>query len=449
MISTQKAQSIIEKAIDHARGRAQGTEVTVLSADIACSRFANNSMTQNQAPDRTEVSVRVLKNGRQARLSSDDLSPSAVCKLVDDAIATVKYLEKDQGLLKLPGQSHTQAKAVKRFAKGTAELNPRARSKAISEIIKIAADNGLQSAGALSTGATFVAIGNSNGLYVSHKETRAECSITMDMNGSTGWAKAEELDFDDLDYRALAERAKNKALANRNPIEIPPGKYRVILEPAAVLDLVGYLAWDFAATSHLDKLSCFMGKLGKKVFGDNISISDDCRHPLQSGAPFDGEGLPRQTVCLVENGMLKNLVSGRRSAKKMGLTATGHGLSEPNAEGETASNLVFAGGSSSLEEMIANEERAILLTRVWYIREVDPALKIVTGMTRDGSFLVENGKLVCAVKNLRFNESLIRLLNNAVALAPAKRTSGGEEGGAAVVPAMLVDQFNFSSSTTF
>lgn len=449
MITSQKAKSIIEQVLEYAEGKAQGTEVTVESGSHSTSRFANNSMTQNQAQERSIVSVRVLKGGKQARLTTDDLSPASMRKLVDDAVRTCKFLEKDESLLAIPSPPRQAYARVNRFDPATAELSPEARAKAVREIIQIASADKLEAAGVIASRAGLVAIGNSKGLFASHKETYTLGSITMNRDGSTGWTKAEEIKFTDLDYKAMARRAADKALANCDPIEVPPGKYRVILEPSAVLDLLMYLSWDFAATSHLDKLSCFVGRVGEKVFGENISIVDDCTHPLQSGAPFDGEGLVRQKVNLVENGVLKNLVCGRRSAKKMGLKETGHGLSEPNAEGEIPVNLVFSGGDSSLEDMIAGEERAILLTRVWYIREVDPTSKIVTGMTRDGSFLIEDGKIVAALKNLRFNQSLIDLLNNVVKLGPAQRVAGGEEGNAQVVPAMLIDNFNFSSITTF
>jgi PmbA protein len=449
MIGTRKAQSIIEHVLEYAQGKAQGAEVSVGSSDIATSRFANNSMTQNQSPDRSEVSVRILKSGRQCRLSGDDMSPAAVCKLVDDALAIIKYLDKDPDLLPLPPAPKRGYPSVHRYDKATADLSAAQRAKAVADIIKVASSKNLSAAGVISTGSSLFAIGNSRGLFAAHEETYAECSVTMSKGDSTGWAKTEEISFDDLDHVGLAKRAAAKAIANSNPVEIKPGKYRVILEPAAVVDLMGYLSWDFAATSHLDKLSCFLGKLDKKVFGNNISITDDCTHPMQAGAPFDGEGLPRQSVTLVENGVLKNLVYGRRSAEKMNAKPSGHGLTEPCAEGEAAQNLVFSGGNSSLEEMIACEEKAILLTRVWYIREVDPTLKIVTGMTRDGSFLVEKGEVVAAVKNLRFNQSLIELLNNVLVMGKSARFAGGEMGSATVAPPMLVDDFNFSSTTTF
>ena len=209
-----------------------------------------------------------------------------------------------------------------------------------------------------------------------------------------------------------------------------------------MLDLLDYLWGDFAATSHIDKLSSLLGKVGKKVFGDNINIKDDVYHPLQTGSRFDGEGLPRTVVTLVENGVVKNLVYGRRSAAKMNAKPTGHGVSEPSPQGEYPENLVVQGGTSSVEDMIKSTERGILLSRVWYVRLVDPTTILLTGMTRDGTFMVENGKISYGIKNLRFNASVIDMLNNVMELGPSVRAAG-EGGSPQVVPAMKVAEFQF------
>lgn len=447
MITQTKAQQLIDLALSHAGRRVQGAEVTVSSSDVATSRFAGNSMTQNQAPDRTEIAVRLIKNGRQLRQSSDNLQPAAIRRLVDDAIAALDYLQPDKSILALPGKLRRAQAGVKRYDKRTATLSAADRAEAVNQIVDIAGE--LSAAGVVASGSTLLSIGNSRGLFSCHTESLAECSITMSAGADTGWSKASQVRFADLDVAELAASAAAKARANNNPVEVPPGRYTVILEPAAVIDLLWFLAYDFAATSHIDKQSCFGGKLGEKVLGDNITILDDPYHPLGSGAPFDGEGQPRQRVTLVDQGKIAGMVVGRKAAATLSIDATGHGLPEPNAEGEMPMNLVVAGGNTSLEQMIAATSSGIVLTRVWYVRDVDPITKIVTGMTRDGTFLVENGKLAGAVKNLRFNQGLLEMLRNVTHLGPAVRTCGEEAPVAAVVPAMLVDGFNFASTTTF
>jgi predicted Zn-dependent protease len=188
--------------------------------------------------------------------------------------------------------------------------------------------------------------------------------------------------------------------------------------------------------------------MGKRVMGENISIRDDAYHPLQSGAPFDGEGIPRQEVSLVDKGIPRNLVYARATAKKMKKKPTGHGFSLPNDMGEAPVNLVFGGGNSSVDEMVRSTERGILVTRLWYIRDVDPYEKVLTGMTRDGTFLVQNGKVAGGVRNFRFNQGVLEMLSNVEMMGPAVRAAG-EESFEMVVPPMKVRNFNFSEVTKF
>ncbi len=449
MITENTCQSIIETALNHGKGKADGIEIRVGGDSVATSRFANNGMTQNQAPRSVAISVRAIVNGRQARLSADTLSHDQVRQLVDNTIAAAKLLEADPKLLPLVSpQELPPLQEVNRFNNETAEFTPDDRASAVSSIISVGKEANLSAAGTFTSGYGLSALANSQGLYRFHKESSAGCSITMSAKNSTGWAKAEAPMLKQFDAQAMARSAAYKASASADPQDIDPGHYTVILEPAAVLDLLGYLWADFSATSHIDKLSCFLGKVGQKVLGENITITDDVYHPLQSGEPYDGEGVPRQVVKLVDKGVIANLVYGRRAAKIMGAEPTGHGYEEPTTEGEAPSNIVVQGGDTSLTEMIATTDRGILLTRVWYVREVDPTKKIVTGMTRDGTFLVENGKVKHGVKNLRFNESIIDLLTRVVALGPSVRAAG-EEGGPAVVPPMKVAYFNFESTTKF
>jgi predicted Zn-dependent protease len=273
-------------------------------------------------------------------------------------------------------------------------------------------------------------------------------SITSLARDSSGWAKSTACNAADLNPVELALSAARKATNSAAPTEIAPGRYTVVLEPSAVLDLVGQLFGDFSATALRDERSFLTGRIGKKVFGDNINISDQVGHPLQSGTPFDGEGVPRDSITLVENGVVRNVVYSRQAAHLSGTKPTGHGFPLPNEAGEMPTNIVIAGGETPVEEMIASTKRGVLVTRLWYIREVDPYQKIMTGMTRDGTFLIENGRVVRGLKNFRFNQNLIELLKNEVSLSPAMRASG-EETFDMVVPAMKVRDFNFTEVTRF
>ena len=292
------------------------------------------------------------------------------------------------------------------------------------------------------------ALANTKGLFASHRQTRAEFSITILESDSSGWAKANSPDLGQIDPMAMARSASEKSAASRKPREVASGKWTVILEPSAVLDLVGFLFYDFAGTSMADQRSCFNRRMGKKILGDDITLHDDVFHPLQTGAPYDGEGIPRQKILLIDKGVPRNLVYARATAKKMKAKPTGHGFSLPNDMGEAPMNLVFSGGDVSTDEMVRTTERGILVTRLWYIREVDPYEKLLTGMTRDGTFLVQDGRVAGGVRNFRFNQSILEMLSNVEMMGPSVRASG-EEAFDMVVPPMKVRNFNFSEVTKF
>jgi PmbA protein len=443
MLSEARCREIFE--IIQRASAADETEVYLEATRSALTRFANNIIHQNVAEEGIHVSVRALVDGRTARASTNKTDEAALRRVAERAVESARWQPKDPDLLPLPEpQSY---RAVEHYDEETATLTPEARADAVGKVVARAEKNRLTAAGVYSQTNSTQALLNSRGLLALNRETRAEFSVTY-LNGGSGWAKGNFTRVADLKVEELADRACAKALANREPKEIPPGRYTVILEPAAVLDMVGFLFYDLAGTAVLDKRSCFTDLLGKKVFGKNISITDDVYHPLQAGAPWDGEGMPRRAVPLVERGVLKNLVYARHTAKKMQAEPTGHGMLLPNEWGEAPMNLVFAGGDSSLEEMIRTTERGVLVTRLWYIREVDPYEKILTGMTRDGTFLVANGKVGAALRNLRFNQSLKEMLNQVELLGSAVRATG-EESFEMVVPAMRVAKFHFSEVTKY
>jgi predicted Zn-dependent protease len=425
---------------------ADETEVHVDETIDALTRFANNAIHQNVAERGITIAIRTVVDGRTARATTNRLDEDSLRAAVESSLQLAHSQPKIPGLLPMPGKQ--RYRKVNRFANETAATTPEDRARAVKKACDLAIRNSQVAAGIFSTGQSQIALGNSRGLLATHRETHAEFSITMQDEPAASWAKANSGNVRNFDPQKLAARASEKARMAKDAQELAPGKYTVILEPAAVLDLVGFLFYDFAATAVADQRSCLLKRMGKPLFGKNISITDDVYHPLQLGAPFDGEGIPRQQVSLVQNGVPRNLVYSRSSAKKAGKKPTGHGFALPNEYGEAPMNLVFGGGDSSVENMVAGTDRGLLVTRVWYIREVDPYEKIMTGMTRDGLFLVEKGKVTSAVRNFRFNQSLIELLQNVEALGPSLRATA-EEAFEMVVPAMKVNNFHFTEPTKF
>jgi PmbA protein len=422
------------------------TEVQVDETISALTRFANNAIHQNVAEHMLTVSVRTQIEQRTARATTNRTDEDSLRAAIEASLSLAQSQPKNLGSLAMPGKQ--RYRKINRFFRESASLTPNDRARAVRRACDWAVKRGQNAAGIFSCAQSQTAVGNSRGLFASYRDTHAVFSITMQEGAAASWAKENAANVADIDPQRLAERASDKAHRATDARELAPGRYTVILEPAAVLDLVGFLFYDFAATAVRDKRSCFNGRLGKQLFGKNISIEDDVYHPLQLGAPHDGEGVPRQRVLLVDRGVPRNLVYSRASAKLEKKTPTGHGFPLPNEYGEAPMNLVFSGGKSSLEEMIASTERGLLVTRLWYIREVDPYEKIVTGMTRDGLFLVEKGRVGPAVRNFRFNQSILEMLGNVEMLGPAVRATG-EEAFEMVVPAMKIGNFHFSEVTKF
>jgi predicted Zn-dependent protease len=422
------------------------TEVHVEEMVDALTRFANNAIHQNVAERGLTVSIRTVLEGRTARVTTNRVDEDALRAALEDSLALAASQPQDAQLLPLPGKQ--KYRVVQRFIPATAKLTAEERARAVKRACELAERTGQVAAGIFESGQSQTVLSNSRGLFAAYRQTQAEFSVTMQHDGAASWAKANAADVRAINPIALARTASEKAARARNPVEFDPGRYTVILEPAAVLDLAGYLFYDFAATAVEDQRSCFSGRLGKTLFGKNITITDDVYHPEQSGPPFDGEGLLRDRVVLVEQGVLRNLVYSRRSAKAARKKPTGHGFALPNEYGEAPVNLVIAGGNSSLAEMVRSTERGLLVTRLWYIREVDPYEKIMTGMTRDGLYLVEKGRIGGAARNFRFNQSVLEMLANVELLGAAHRASG-EESMEMVVPPMKIRGFQFTEVTKF
>jgi predicted Zn-dependent protease len=446
-IIASELQRVAERVLKMAKADGlDGAEIDASANTDALTRFANNMIHQNVAEQSLAISVRAIVDGRTARATTNKLDDESLRRTVAVAASLAKNQPANPDLLPLLGKQKYHK--VSRAFSSTAETTPQDRARAVAKVCKHAAKHKQTAAGIFVSGSSHSIMANSKGLFARYEQTRAEFSITILEEDSSGWAKANSPDIRKIDPVALAESASEKSAGSRNPHELSPGHYVAILEPAAVLDLMGFLFFDFGGTAVDDKRSCLTGRMGQKLFGENITVWDDVYHPLQTGFPYDGEGHPRQKVLLIDRGVPKNLVYARATANKMKAKPTGHGFSLPNDFGEAPMNIVFAGGDKSLDEMVRSTERGVLVTRLWYIREVDPYAKILTGMTRDGTFLVENGKIAGGIRNFRFNQSVIDLLANVEMLGPAVR-SAGEEAFEMLVPAMKVRDFHFSEVTKF
>ncbi|MBV8205596.1 MAG: TldD/PmbA family protein [Acidobacteria bacterium] len=464
MLSEERAHGIFE--LIKKRSSADELEVLISGGRSALTRFANNTIHQNVAEENMVVSIRAIFGQKTARANTNKLDEEGLARAVKAAESIARVQQENPSMLPMAtpedaaiGEPHRPPPS--RFFETTAAMTPADRAEAVSRVVGVARAEKLTAAGIYATSESCDALLNSRGVSRFHRQTSAEISITMLAGDSSGWQKANSPDARNLDPVRLAETAARKARDSAHPRELPPGKYTVVLEPAAVLDLLGFLFWDWGALAILDQRSFLTNRVGTKIFGENINIFDDVCHPLQSGAPFDGEGIQRQRVQLVDRGTVSSLVYARASAAMMRnsehaakvghIRPTGHGFPLPNEIGEMPLNIVVEPASKSrhsLEQMIASTGRGVLVTRLWYIREVDPYEKILTGMTRDGTFLVEDGCLQAGVRNFRFNQSMVNFLQNVEIMSDPVRASG-EESFDMVVPAMKVRDFNFTEVTKF
>jgi predicted Zn-dependent protease len=468
MLTKEHAGDIFDRITKLSSG--DEVEVVFSGGRFALTRFANNVIHQNVAEENYVVSVRSAFGKRTARAFTNKFDDESLRQVVRSAESLARVQHPDADLLPMPDSSEAIGNAgvgagatytmPSRHFQQTADITPELRAEGVKQIVGVADRRKLTTAGVFSSAEALDGIFSSRGLSRWHTQTSAEVSITMLASDSSGWQKANSPNVGNLDPLALAETAARKAVGSARPQEISAGKYTVILEPAAVLDIVGFMFWDYSGMAILDQRSFLTGRIGTKLFGDNITIWDDIAHPLQTGSPFDGEGVQRQQVELVKDGVVKRVVYARATAERMKhsefkdkagpIEATGHGFALPNEMGEMPLNIVFApvDNPQTVEQMIASTERGVLVTRLWYIREVEPFEKMLTGMTRDGTFLVENGRVGRDVRNFRFNESLIHMLSHVEAMSTPVRACG-EESFDMVVPAMKVKEFNFTEVTKF
>jgi PmbA protein len=465
MLDQNQAADIFAKLRRHTS--ADELELLTTGSRSALTRFANNTIHQNMDEASEHISVRVSFGGRTARATTNKYDDESLRRVVQSAEALARVQQDDPDSQPMPTPQEVEQYAdgavgtpVQRKLERTAALTPQDRAQGVAKIVDVAKRSRLTSAGIFSSSQLSEGIFNSRGVADWYEQTLAEVSITMIGDTSSGWQKANSPDVSRLDPARMAEIAAEKAAASKGPVDLPPGKYTVILEPSAVLDIVGFMFWDFGGSALLEQRSFLNDRIGTQLFGPNITLWDDVYHPLQAGAPFDGEGMKRHRLKLIDNGTVQGVTYARGSARRMKsselagkvgpIAATGHGFSLPNEFGEMPMNIVFAppAAPQSLQQMIASTERGIYVTRLWYIREVDPYDKMVTGMTRDGSFLIEGGAIKGGIRNFRFNESLIHMMRNVEAMGEPVRASG-EESFDMVVPPMKVRDFNFTETTKF
>ena len=440
--------SLAEEVLRHAeREGATQAEVLVLGGDSRLTRFANSQIHQNVAERDVQVNLRFVIGKRIGVASTNRLDDESLRRLAGTAaqIARLQPELPDFTSLPEPGPVPTVEGA---YATTTAEATPEERAEGARAVIAEADAAGVQAYGSYRTETESVAVANSLGIRCAEERTWSQLiTVAMGPDGEAGYAESAAVDHRTLDPAAIGREAAGNARGSRGAVSIEPGDYPVVLEEYAVsdlLDMLGYLG--FSALAVQEQRSFF--EPGKRVASDLVSVRDDASDPAGLPASFDYEGVGKQRVELIERGVCREVVYDSQTASKDGRCSTGHGLPAPNPWGPFPLHQVMEPGGASREELIGGLERGLLVTRFHYTNPVHPKLAIVTGMTRDGVFLVEGGRITGPVRNLRFTQSYLEALAGVEAVGRERKLLRGFLG-AVVVPAVRISSFTFTGATEF
>jgi len=443
ILSRAEAQEIAARALRNSP--AEETRVSINSSARADTRFALNQVTTSGENRDTSVTITAIIGNRSASVTTNRLDDASLAEAAKQANDIAKLVPPNpEWMPELGAQTYP---AVRERAMSMP--SPAERAAAAKRVTELARTNDLIATGFIECRAGATALANSRGLFAYDSSAKVTMTATVRSTDGTGsgWACSDGTSFADLDPEQVARTAVEKAKSSRNPVAIEPGRYTTILEPTAVGNLVQLIAGAMQARAADEGRSFFSkagggNKIGMKVVDERVTLLTDPEDAPSSSGGFDGSGLPLDKVTWIENGVVKTLSYDRFWAQKQNVqpTRVGGGFG-PRA-------LRMVGGTTSIAEMVKGTERGVLVTRFWYIRAVDPRTILYTGLTRDGTFLIENGKVTRPIKNFRFNESPIFFLNNLQAMGPTVRINASENlgaGGAVYMPPIKVRDFTFSS----
>ncbi len=444
MLGEKKLKQIAEKVLKYSRS--DQTEVLLSVSENSLTRFANNQIHQNMAWDTIGISVRVIKDKKIGVASTNNFEDKFLKEVVAKATEIASFQQPDPDFVSLPKPKKIPSVPNEIFKATEAEL-----TEGVHSVIEKAQEQSLIASGAYAHDVSEYAIANSLGVWAYHAGSSCNLSTIILGSNSSGFAADVARDIKGIDAKKVATIAVEKTLESKDPADIDPGEYEVILEPQAVSEMMAFFQW-YAPNARIyhEQASPLSGKLGQKVFGDNITIVDDPFHPEVFPMPFDFEGYPKEKMIIVENGILKNIAYDSYTATKYKAVNTGHALPAPNTLGPIPLHLYIKEGDKTREEMIKKVKRGLLVTRLWYVRVLNPKALNVTGMTRDGTFLIENGKIVKPVKNLRFNQSIPDALNNVIGIENKLTRLASFEGDMInLMPTLHVSKWHFTSGTLF
>ena len=443
MLGQDRIRALLREALRHCPSGADG-DIYLTATEQALTRFANNRIHQNVAHQDAIAHVRVAMGKRQGRAVTNNLSESGLAHAVRQAGEYARLMPEDPDFPGLPEPSPAQSVAA--YDEATAACDADRRASVAGMVCHKAADLSLDAAGFCRTGATELGVVSTRGADAYHVGSFAGLLITARSDDSAGWSKGGGWRMDEIDGEALADEAIGKAVRGRNPQDLEPGEYPVVLENYAVDDMLEALSfYGMGAQMVQDGRSWMSDLQGQPAMSSLVSISDDGLDPAGWPVPFDAEGVPRRRVDVVTDGVVQGPVHNTYTAAKAGVGSTGHQRGATG--GPTATNLFMRPGDRTTEELIASVDRGLYITRFYYTRLSHNRGCVMTGMTRDGTFLIENGEITTPVKNLRFTQSYVEALAGCQALSNTAHLNLNEAGVAMHVPAALLGSWRFTGQT--
>ena len=445
MIGPDRAKEILEQALQ--ASTAEQTEVMLSALDMELTRFANNIIHQNVAETDTVLSVRAVMGKRRGVATTNNLSSEGIARAVDSAKESALRQPEDPDFPGLSGPHSSDA--VHAFDEDTAACSPEERARGVGTICRKAKEKGINGSGYFRTGTQEMAIANSLGTMVYHAGSVADISVTAMTDDSAGRAQLSAWKVNELNPEVIGDEAIDKAARGRDPRKIEPGEYTIVTEPYVADDMVFMLAWiGMSAQSVQEERSWMNDRMGQQAMSPLVSIWDDGQDADGYPMPFDFEGVPKQRVDVVTNGLIGSPVYDTYSAHKENKSSTGH-ASPPGWGSDTSFplNLFMGAGEQSMDEMIKSTRRGLYIATFWYTRPMHPRDAVITGMTRDGVFMIENGEITYPVKNLRFTQSYVKALADVEMVSRDTRLLISEPYGASRVPALKIKAFNFTGST--
>jgi predicted Zn-dependent protease len=446
MIGREAAMGLLKKVIQ--KSSADQTEAVLMTEDSSLTRFARSAVHQHVAERNATLTLRVVVGKRIAVATTNILHASSVRELIERALLLAKTQQPRDDFVSLPGPRPIPE--IQTFSETIHRLTPARKVNVLQGLFRRAKEKGFQTSGAFSHGAVEVLVVNSLGVEACQSYSDVFVHLIAEKGMTTGYASFAARDAEQMDLEHLGNEAMEKA-SRGEPIQIEPGEYVTILEPYAVAELLTFLGFlGFHALAVQEGRSFFCNQFHQKMVDPKVTIYDHGLAPEGLQIPFDFEGVPKEKVTFFEEGVAAAVTYDSFTAGREGKSSTGHGLLAPNTEGPVPINLLMKGGEASLPEMIKTVRKGIYVTRFHYTNVVEPMRAVITGMTRDGTFLIEEGEIKRPIKNLRFTESILKALSRVAAVSSERRICSEGTGYSrrfitgTVAPAIKIDGFNFS-----